>query len=364
MRPAIVLLLSILLTSVAVSQISLVSSDAQSFYAPGKSWRAMETSQLTATMNVGTASASAQSWTMPSIAFTDTLLMDNVLPSATPYASSFPRATHAQREVFSDGSSTVAFYNYYRITTDSLIELGWASRSQGGGFDTTYFSTTYRVEMIFPFTFGKTTSSRDSISFLPGSYVIQKSTSVYDAFGSIALPAGTFQAMRWKQTSISQTVYNGVPMSSDTSVSFTWISKEGYFLDVTPKDKNPGGGTIQITGLSYLSVVTTPSGVEEHGLTVPTTPVLSQNYPNPFNPSTTISYQLPALSSVEGSAPRFVTLQVYDVLGKEVATLVNGIQSAGLHTVRFDGSSLRSGVYFYRIQAGSFVDTKKLILLK
>jgi Ice-binding-like/Secretion system C-terminal sorting domain len=88
---------------------------------------------------------------------------------------------------------------------------------------------------------------------------------------------------------------------------------------------------------------------------------LLQNYPNPFNPSTVISYQLPVNSQV--------TLKVYDVLGKEVATLVNGEMKAGSYTVPFsansaNGSTLASGVYIYRLNAGTFVSTKKLILMK
>ncbi len=83
---------------------------------------------------------------------------------------------------------------------------------------------------------------------------------------------------------------------------------------------------------------------------------LNQNYPNPFNPTTTISYQLPVNSKV--------VLKIYDLLGREVATLVNGDQISGSHQVQFDGSKFASGVYFYRIEAGSFVQTKKLILLK
>ena len=91
---------------------------------------------------------------------------------------------------------------------------------------------------------------------------------------------------------------------------------------------------------------------------------LEQNFPNPFNPSTAISYQLPALSGVEGSVVSHVTLKVFDALGREVATLVEAQQSAGRYRVTFDASNLTSGTYFYRLQAGNSVDTKKLVLVK
>ncbi len=89
--------------------------------------------------------------------------------------------------------------------------------------------------------------------------------------------------------------------------------------------------------------------------------VLYQNYPNPFNPSTVISYTLP--SSVKGETAN-VKLIVYDVLGREVATLVNKEQSARNYQVTFDASNLTSGIYFYKIQAGSFTDIKKMLLIK
>jgi len=94
---------------------------------------------------------------------------------------------------------------------------------------------------------------------------------------------------------------------------------------------------------------------------------LAQNYPNPFNPSTTIKYSIPnvTLSGVEGSR---VQLKVFDVLGNEVATLVNEYKNAGSYEVDFSttggATSLSSGVYFYKLSAGSFVQTKKMILLK
>ncbi len=83
---------------------------------------------------------------------------------------------------------------------------------------------------------------------------------------------------------------------------------------------------------------------------------LEQNYPNPFNPGTVISYNL-AISSL-------VTMKVYDILGRQVQTLVNERQSAGNHSVTFSAASLPSGVYFYRLEAGTYHDTKKLVLLK
>jgi len=88
----------------------------------------------------------------------------------------------------------------------------------------------------------------------------------------------------------------------------------------------------------------------------PATIQLFQNYPNPFNPSTTIRYELPTSSTV--------MLNVYDILGREVAVLVNETQKPGTYELRFDGSKLASGVYFYRLQAGSFVQTKRLLILR
>ena len=88
---------------------------------------------------------------------------------------------------------------------------------------------------------------------------------------------------------------------------------------------------------------------------LPARVMLDQNYPNPFNPVTKIRYQLPRQGHV--------TLKMYDLLGREVATLVDGELLAGEHEVTFDGRGLATGVYFYRLQAGKFVETKRLVLL-
>ncbi len=88
---------------------------------------------------------------------------------------------------------------------------------------------------------------------------------------------------------------------------------------------------------------------------------LSQNFPNPFNPVTIIKYSIPAVGT---SFMKFVQLKVYDALGNEVATLVNEEQPAGIYSIKFDGSRLSSGVYFYKLKAGNLTAAKKLILIK
>ena len=120
-------------------------------------------------------------------------------------------------------------------------------------------------------------------------------------------------------------------------------------------------GLITIPGVkvykdsSRLSITYSRVSVAEQGR-LPREFSLDQNYPNPFNPSTAIRYALPHTS--------FVTVTVYNTLGQQVAQLVNEQQQAGYHDVVFRGYGLASGVYFYRIQAGDFVASKKLLLLK
>jgi len=108
----------------------------------------------------------------------------------------------------------------------------------------------------------------------------------------------------------------------------------------------------EIDGRIYGSVITSVKNKNE----LPTHFILYQNYPNPFNPSTRIKYSI--------SKGSFVTLKVYDILGKEITTLVNEEKPYGNYEVIYDGSNLTSGVYFYKMQAGSFIDTKKFILIK
>jgi hypothetical protein len=101
---------------------------------------------------------------------------------------------------------------------------------------------------------------------------------------------------------------------------------------------------------------TRPQAADDHGSGLPQTFALQQNYPNPFNPSTEIRFALPTAARVR--------LTVFDVLGQQVAELESGMLPAGFHVRTFDASRLTTGIYFYRLEAGSFTDIKKMMLLK
>jgi erythromycin esterase len=107
-----------------------------------------------------------------------------------------------------------------------------------------------------------------------------------------------------------------------------------------------------------------PSDLKLLDESVPRQYFLFQNYPNPFNPSTVIKYNIPVEVKSERSKVKNVTLVVYDILGREVATLVNEKQKPGNYEVIWDASEQSSGVYFYQIQAGEYIKTKKMILLR
>ncbi len=126
-------------------------------------------------------------------------------------------------------------------------------------------------------------------------------------------------------------------------------------FDGTTAAVSGGSATIALTGMPVLVEELAATSVKD-GASSPFAFALEQNRPNPFNPVTTIGFSLPAAGKV--------TLRIFDVLGREAGTLTDRVYPAGRHEVAFDGSALASGLYFYRIESGSFRDTKKLMLVK
>ena len=158
-------------------------------------------------------------------------------------------------------------------------------------------------------------------------------------------------------------------ISVNSSGSFTTISTRMNGIDITTGVYAPAVGLRFVNGDSCFALYSASGPVNMWAATGCTgtitsvgnteTPIsfkLSQNYPNPFNPVTKISYALPKSG--------LVTLRVYDILGKEVATLVNEVKNAGSYSVDFGASNLTSGVYFYKLESSEFSDIKKMMLIK
>jgi hypothetical protein len=179
-----------------------------------------------------------------------------------------------------------------------------------------------------------------------------KFTAAHFHFGSAGVAGGVIEPIGFLDSTISSSWF----FIPDTIVSGLVNNK----LYINVHSSNHPAGEIRGQVLLEGSTLSIPTAVKDKPKSIPAQFALSQNYPNPFNPSTIINYTLPAGTNVK--------LKIYDILGNEVTTLVNSFQNAGAHSISFSTQlahkQLASGIYFYQLQAGSFVTTKKMMLLK
>jgi photosystem II stability/assembly factor-like uncharacterized protein len=184
-------------------------------------------------------------------------------------------------------------------------------------------------------------------------------------------PSGTANALRGVSFADRNNAFAigdsmAILQSTDGGLNWMSLSSGSYSSFYAASFVDSAHGIIIGEGGAILSTTPGASVVsveDDRTAGIPNEPSLAQNFPNPFNPSTAISFQLSALS--------WITLDVFDVLGRKVATLIDGTQSPGAHIVKWDGSALPSGVYFYRLRArdaltGSerLVETKKMLLIR
>jgi len=146
--------------------------------------------------------------------------------------------------------------------------------------------------------------------------------------------------------------------NDESSLTFNNIIDNGHniYYDGTLSANNwLKGGTYTLSGGGKL-MPASAAAVEITSSSLPADFELGQNYPNPFNPSTNISYQLPKAG--------YVSLKVYNILGKEVAALVNEYKPAGKYTISYNASALASGIYIYKLSSSNYSSIKKMILMK
>jgi hypothetical protein len=198
------------------------------------------------------------------------------------------------------------------------------------------------------------------------SYLITEDNIVYyQASNNVCIPGGSNYIHKW----IVRTMVNGptgenlntgawnmnqtISKTVSTTLGSGWVAENCNLIVVIYKDL----GQLNLSNVeqSLQQSATNPVGVTGSG-EVPAQYSLSQNYPNPFNPSTHVKFSVPK----DGN----VSFKVYDMVGNEVAVYLEGFVKAGTYNVEIDGSSLASGVYFYKLTADGFTDTKKMTLVK
>lgn len=275
------------------------------------------------------------------------LNLQNSLPSWLPFRNGMPLNTssnvntiinHKNRLIAGAGGNALVFTNDWGTS----LWNNYAFDNFNGSFHPMYSLLSYGNTLFGSSIFGIYRSTNNGLNwqkFDPGNGMVE--------LHSITNIGSDIYIFRTKTTGLSF-IYKTTNFGTDWELyeSFNGIYihdavSVGHYL-YTARD----------SGIYYKNTQTT--SVEDNYLL--NNYSLSQNFPNPFNPVTIINYQL--------AMNNYVTLKIYDILGNEVATLVNEEQSSGYYKIEWDASSLSSGVYFYTILSGDFVSTKKMLLLK
>lgn len=333
----------------AIAQITITNTDISNNLSVGKSVTIRET-EAPANIDIGSPGG-GNNWDFSGLSGSEVFILTSVDPASSPYIGEFPGATittYAEQDIEGD-LSQIWFYSNLNNGLNDMGNAVVIDSTQGNVITTK--NNPAALEFQLPLTYNSNwTQSYTSTLYLNGTPFINNNFSlstVVDAYGIMTLPGGSsYEALR---------VREATTVLGETDVYYLFVSKSGAQVSLFASDPNPPlSGTIALEGYSYNGPFTITSIEQSAGSTDEY--YLAQNYPNPFNPRTVISWQSP----VSG----WQTLKVYDLMGREVATLVDEFKSAGNYEVNFDASKLSSGTYFYTLQAGNFSQTKKLILIK
>jgi len=196
---------------------------------------------------------------------------------------------------------------------------------------------------------------------LAGGTAMVKSTNGGTSYSAAAAPgtAGNLNGIYgagsdWWAIRSGTEVFRSTNGATSWASAYTQTGATFQDIDLVVVAGCPQGWVVGSAGV--IAKMSTTTGVSSIGVEVPESFLLKQNYPNPFNPTTNINFSIPKSG--------LVSLKVYDMVGKEVATLINEVKNAGNYLVGFNAANLPSGAYFYRLESGSFVETKKMLLIK
>jgi hypothetical protein len=332
----------------AFAQITITSDDVANMFAVGNTATIHEDT-LQSSIDIGSPGG-GNSWDFTNLQSNLMVTLESINPATSPYINDFPTANICNYSTSTIGGNLSEIWTYSKLNGHFDI-LGNAIESSAlPGFVTQIKYDPYRRQYEHPLTINSQWSHSYTQTILINGTPLNSSnvsiSTVVDAYGTMTIPGGaSYDALRIREE---------LTIVGITTVNYSFLSKQGAQVNVNAIDANPpSSGMISVDGTTYYDGLTT--SVEQiSGL--PKNYSLNQNYPNPFNPTTNIEYSIPEAS--------FVELKVYDVLGNEVATLVNQEQSAGVYRADFSGNALASGLYIARITAGNFTSTIKMILLR
>ncbi len=331
------------------SQVSITQSEFMNMFTPGSVFHASES--LSGMIDIGKAGGPNE-YDFTSIDIQNLFTINNYSVSSLPVlAERFP----FNAITFGNSPTEIMENPVFYQSGDSVFIAGYATIEEGFRF---IHHVPFELYGKFPVTYGP----------IPFGQIINVFDTVYNANWQIS---STYFYNDFRTTSvdgygilkIQGAELECLRIRKDYSwfqyKEYFYITREGAMVIVSEvSNTQPDTGLVQGEKQILLSASYVP--VEKDPERVPTEYLLSQNYPNPFNPATNIQYTI-------GSG-QFVTLKVFDVLGNEIATLVNEEKPAGNYEVEFQSTAgslqLASGMYFYQLRAGEFTQTKKMLLLK
>jgi len=351
------LLFIVLFSSSGLAQISLSRADVEKFLSAKSMTSYDATNTEGKTFNVG---ATGQGNTYDFTGFTydnSSQNFETVNPSSTPYASEFPKATHAQKVV--TGGSEV--YLYARLDDTGWYSLGIAGEASGQSILLKYDPE--RPEFLFPVKLGASWSYDGKPSEIaPGATTQTRSQTTVDAAGTLVLPNGSFDCLRlkeveWNSTKVEaggQVVFSQV----QKSVSYTFITLASVSADLDIDTLDENSTTPKLNGASYLTWSSTPTSISKNDAARVFS--LGQNYPNPVSSESNFMTTI----TLDGDFQHSAAFELYDINGKRVSTFSRSFVAGNGRTISLDMRGLESGSYILVVRSGDRTMTKRIPVVK